>query len=452
MNGYPTNILNSGNLVSPTNPLPVTLGTTSSTVSFSLCNYVAIAPYSSAGDAFGRLRTSQCYTLGDYKHLYAIDPLFNNASNGGGITFNISKSCATLATSTSSTSYAVHQTKCYHNYQPGKGHLVMSSVNLLGAQTNVVKRTGYFDDSNGVYLELDGTNTITFNIRNSAFGTITTNRIAQSNWNVDKLDGTGLSGYQLDMTKTQLFFTDLQWLGVGRVRCGFALGGNLVVAHEFYHANIAPAVYLAYPSLPVRCEIRNTGTVANPGGSMDQICSTVISEGGYVETGLDFSYITTVGRSVSASSTLPVLCIALRNTYKGFVNRIIAKLISTTVYSDTKTILYEIRVLPSTNNVVGGSWSTIDPESGVQYNVGATSLANLGTAIGNGIVVAAQTGGSQQNISSGVSQLTGSVARQNFIAQNIDSTDSQVYSIYVRNIDASAATNVYAGMQWREVY
>jgi hypothetical protein len=102
--------------------------------------------------------------------------------------------------------------------------------------------------------------------------------------------------------------------------------------------------------------------------------------------------------------------------------------------------------------VVGGSWSTIDPESGVQYNVGATSLANLGTAIGNGIVVAAQTGGSQQNISSGVSQLTGSVARQNFIAQNIDSTDSQVYSIYVRNIDASAATNVYAGMQWREVY
>lgn len=64
-----------------------------------------------------------------------------------------------------------------------------------------MKRTGYFDDSNGIYLELNGSNIISFNIRNSAFGSITENRIAQSNWNVDRLDGTGASGYRLDMSK-----------------------------------------------------------------------------------------------------------------------------------------------------------------------------------------------------------------------------------------------------------
>jgi len=104
------------------------------------------------------------------------------------------------------------------------------------------------------------------------------------------------------------------------------------------------------------------------------------------------------------------------------------------------------------NNVVGGSWAPVDNDSGVQYNFGATSLTNLGTAIANGMVPASQTGGSTQQLTSAVSQLAGSTARQNLIAQNFDSTDSQVYLLYVRNIDTTAATNVYAGMQWREIY
>lgn len=449
MNGYPVNVLNQGSYVSTTNPFPVTLGLNSTSSS----NYVTISPAGASGDAFGRLRTSQCFTLGDYKHLYTIDPLFINSSNGScSIIFNPNKACATLTTDTSATSYVIHQTRAYHNYQPGKGHFVMSSVNFLGTQTNVTKRTGYFDNSNGIFVELDGNGILSFNIRNTVNGTISTNRVIQSNWNGDKLDGSGNSRYALDMNQTQLFFTDFQWLGVGRVRCGFVIGGNFIIAHEFNHANLIPAVYLSYPCLPIRCEMRNTGTVSSPGGIMDQICGTVISEGGYVETGADFSYVTSTGRSVSAASTLPVLCISLKNTFKGLPNRMIVKMVNMFVYSDTKSIIYELRILPSVNNVVGGSWSPVDNDSGVQYNNGATSLINLGTAIANGMVPASQTGGSIQQLTSAVSQLSGSTARQNLIAQNFDSTDSQVYALYVRNIDGSTATNVYAGMQWREIY
>ena len=448
MNGYPINVLNQGSYVSTTNPFPVTLGFNSASSS----NYVTISPSGTSGDAFGRLRTSQCYTLGDYKHMYTIDPLFVNSSNGGSIVHNADKACVTLSTNTTANSYFIHQTRAYHNYQPGKGHFVMSSINFLGTQTNVTKRTGYFDNSNGIFVELDGNGILSFNIRNTTSGTISTNRVVQSNWNGDKLDGSGTSGYTINMSQTQLFFTDFQWLGVGRVRCGFVLGGNFIVGHEFNHANIIPAVYLSYPSLPVRCEIRNTGIVSSPGGSMDQICATVISEGGYVETGYDFSYTPTSGRSVTALSTLPVLCIALKNTFKNLPNRMVVKMVNMFVYSDTKPILYELRVVPSVNNVVGGSWAPVDNDSGVQYNFGATSLTNLGTAIANGMVPASQTGGSTQQLTSAVSQLAGSTARQNLIAQNFDSTDSQVYLLYVRNIDTTAATNVYAGMQWREIY
>ena len=59
-------------------------------------------------------------------------------------------------------------------------------------------------------------------IRTYTSGIATEKRIPQSQWNVDKCDGTGVSGFNIDFTKTQLSFIDFQWLGVGRVLCGFA--------------------------------------------------------------------------------------------------------------------------------------------------------------------------------------------------------------------------------------
>ena len=120
---------------------------------------------------------------------------------------------------------------------------------------------------------------------------------------LEECDGTGLSGFNLDVTKTQLAFIDFQWLGVGRVRCGFAHNGKLIVAHEFNHSNVLDEVYIANPNLPVRCEVRNTG--AGTGGSMDQICSTVVSEGGYIESGIDFA-LTANSRTTATPSATPL--------------------------------------------------------------------------------------------------------------------------------------------------
>ena len=43
-------------------------------------------------------------------------------------------------------------------------------------------------------------------------------RISQSQWNLDKMDGTGPSGYNLDLSKMQMFFIDYAWYGAGTVR------------------------------------------------------------------------------------------------------------------------------------------------------------------------------------------------------------------------------------------
>ena len=75
------------------------------------------AVYSGAtGDAFGRLRVAEPFTLGDYKHLYAIDPNFIDfTANGGSVVFTGNTASATLSTNNSTSSVSVHQSKFYHS-------------------------------------------------------------------------------------------------------------------------------------------------------------------------------------------------------------------------------------------------------------------------------------------------------------------------------------------------
>ena len=116
-----------GEVVSTTNPFPVT-----GTVGISSETIVTINADTNSVDAFGRQRVSEVFTLGDYKHLYAIDPNFLDSYSGAGstVSFLSNQAAARLITGIGSTAYSVHQTKFYHHYQPGKSQLIFSSFNF----------------------------------------------------------------------------------------------------------------------------------------------------------------------------------------------------------------------------------------------------------------------------------------------------------------------------------
>jgi hypothetical protein len=405
---------------------------------------VASGSLTMESDAFGRSRTSEPFTLGDYKHLYAIDESFLNYNISGSThTFNKNRASVTLATSASATSRAVHQTKMYHNYMPGKSQAILSSIVFGAPQPGVIKRTGYFDDYNGIFFEQDQTGSLQFVIRSSANGTgsITENRVKQADWNVNTL----LSGdVILDITKSQLFFTDFQWLGIGRVRCGVVINGVTVLCHVFDHSNKTDVVYMSNPNLPIRCEIRNTTTAT---GSMEQICGTVFSEGGYAESGITYGASSPGLRRITSGSTMPVLTIRLKNTYNGLPNRAFVRLEDVSVFSEDHTVKYQVLRLDS-GSITTGTWISVDSGSVVEYNVSATSFTG-GHEFLNGFVAAGGTG--QGNASSGIGQRAGSTNKINYIAQNFESTDSDLYAIVVTNMTATA-TDVAAGMVWKEVY
>lgn len=152
---------------------------------------------------------------------------------------------------------------------------------------NVEKRLGYFNTSltspysaerDGIYFENDGVN---YNWCISKNGTV--NKVPQSAWNIDPMDGTGQSNITLDFTKSQIFNVDFEWLGVGRVRTGFVVDGKIFYTHFFRHSNSIDSVYMRQPNHSCRYEMYSTGGADN---SMRHICVSVISEGGVEDTGI----------------------------------------------------------------------------------------------------------------------------------------------------------------------
>ncbi len=401
-----------------------------------------------AVDAFGRTRVSEPFTLGDYKHIYGIeDTLFiNKLSGDGDITGNINRASVTLSATTSGSS-AIHQSKMYHHYMPGKSQNIFSSFVFGTAISGSTKRTGYFDDYNGIFVEQDATGSLQFVIRSATNGTgsVTEQRVKQENWNVNTLlDGE----FIFDVTKTQLFFVDFQWLAVGRVRCGFIHKGVTALCHVFDHTNLLDVAYMQNPNLPIRCEIVNSVNTVIP-SSMEQICTTVVSEGGYSESGKAFSVSNETFRSLTSGSTLPVLAIRLKNNINGLPNRAFVRIQEAAIFTDQQTVRYILTKLPSGSALTTGSaWIAIDSNSVVEYNVSATGYSG-GAPLLTGFVGANSLNINQANPL--VQNQSGVSNKQNFIAQNYNSTDSEIYVLVAKNMTANT-TNIGGTMLWSEIY
>jgi hypothetical protein len=408
-----------------------------------------------SSDAFGRSRTSTPFTLGDYKHIYGIDPNFLEViTNGAAISYAQGRACAQLSVSQAQNSRIVHQSKLYHHYMPGKSQLILSSFNMYNHVDGVYKRTGYFDDDNGIYFQSNAVDVqpgvLQFVIRSKASGGVVAERkVSQANWNKDKCDGTGVSGFNLDLDKTQLVFFDFQWLGVGRVRCGFVHNGEYIIAHEFYNSNVLDRVYMSNPNLPIRCEMINTEYQGpNPNLTyMDQICSTVISEGGYVEAGQDWAHANKP-RTLTSGQTLPIMAIRLKNTLRAYPNRSIVRMGNLNLFSSGENIKWQLIKLSGTAQLTETTWTDVDADSGVQYNVDATAYTG-GNVLDAGWV-GASTQGSQKAGGTPGSNIPSS-AKKNYIVQNFDCTDSEIFVVVATNL-GTQSTNVGVAMQWREIY
>lgn len=316
-------------------------------------------------DAFGRLRVSEPYTLFDSQNRYKLSTrFFSNLIGTSNIGYILSESTATLNVDTTSGSRALRQSKYYFSYQPGKSLLVMNTFCMETPKSNLIQRVGYFDDLNGIFIERNDGNTYMVE-RNNGSDT----KILQANWNVNSIP-------ELDLSKVQIFFTDIEWLGVGDVRTGFIIDGENRYAHTFHHANRRSNVYMTTARLPVRYEIGNSNTTSSP-STLKQICSTIISEGGYnpsLPTTIQHRGVATL---TLANTVYPLISIRLKDGYLGALVNI--KQIDLLVTSKDSGTWYLLR----NPTLSGASWQDHTESNLVQYDITATAVSG-GSTINSG--------------------------------------------------------------------
>lgn len=407
-------------------------------------------------DSFARIRTSAVETIFDSKFPYfdsgdlattkqsllwdesisgtgRIAHSGDTIGNGG---LGINQASFVLQTNgTASGATAIRQTKEYFNYQPGKGHMLMMTYVLGAIKANVSSKVGYFDSSNGVFLEMSGTQ-YQIVLRSDVTGSIVNTVVARNAWTyngvTDAFDGSGASGINLDFTKTQLMVIDFAWLGSGKIRIGFVLDGTIYYVHSFEYSNVQPTPHLRTPNLPIRYEITNTGTAASS-TSLYQICSTVISESGYSVRGLVRSFkrnTSFVTVSSNVATRTPILSIRLKPNF----NRCVIIPETFSVIADT---LDSIGIDLIINGTLTGASFTNYSNSIIQTDIAAT-------AISGGVSI-------MSDLTSAQSRKSTVISRNNplRLVSNIAGT-SDILTLCANSFSGTSAS-VAGALTWREL-
>jgi hypothetical protein len=340
-------------------------------------------------DAFNRLKVSNPFTLFDSQQRYVISDKWNYIGvSGGTYTFNPVESTVSLIAGTTNGSKMYVETKRVFPYQPGKSLTIVDSFAMAQPKSGLRQRVGYFGITggvtsgtpyNGVYLQQDGL-TLSVCLTSASLGT--TQTITQSNWNGDKFDGTGDSGVTIDVTKGNIFWLDVEWLGVGDVRTGFFIDGRPVVAHTFYNTNKNSTTYMTTACLPLRYEIENTAGQTGS-STMRQICSTILSEGGYEGFSRRYNVThsgTTPHTLTTAGTQYPLVAIRLAPDRLDSI--IVPSNISVAIEPGTnnKPLVVQYRILLNPT-LTGGAWQT-HFNGNVQYNITATGVTGGTDIIG----------------------------------------------------------------------
>lgn len=327
-----------------------------------------------ATDAYGRLRGSNPQTLFDIHHNFDINDIQEHevTTGSGSSVYNANASVVDM-TVTGNGDSVIRQSRRRGIYELGTSLLIMCS-SVLNANSNaatVTTRCGYYDDNDGVYWQY-ANDTLSVVERSSVSGSVIETTVTQTNFNQDKLDGTGSSGLNLDASKTHLYFVDMQGLGVGQARMGVYYEGILYYSHIFFHSNIDTTTFFKSNSLPTRFEINSTGG----SGMLREISAAVMNEGGTKQVGRRISASRGVNTITINTFESPVIAIRLK---PGLARRGNILLRNIRLMSNSgANIFYRIYsfldVSTITNILTGSSFVSAHSSSVVEYDISSTAI------------------------------------------------------------------------------
>lgn len=380
-------------------------------------------------DAFGRQRVSEAVTLFDSQLQYNKQPLLWEDVGTGTVTHNATKGAVQLSVTGGQT--VTRQTRAYLRYQPGKSQLVLMTGVIGAATTDITRRVGYFDDDNGVFFEMTAAG-MGVVVRSKGSGSVVDTRVEQADWNQDTMS-------YVDWSKAQIFLIDMEWLGVGLVRFGLVVDGQIRYVHYAAHANIVTQPYMVTANLPLRYQLVSGS--AGTANDMWQICASVMSEAGFQEE-LGIPHAAGNGAtSIAVTTRRAVLSIRPKATFNSVTNR-------GTIYPQGAELL--VTTSPAYYEVVYGgtlggtpSWTSAGANSIVEYDVAGTTVTG-GEVLVAGYVSTTGTGGNARG------GATTSLLSKLPLVLDASGANPIALSIVVTGIGGTA--NSTAALNWRELY
>lgn len=331
-------------------------------------------------DSFGRLRVSVPHTIFDATLYTGISTMSYDTStaSGGTVTHDSNKKAAILSATSTTGSTAILQTRQYLKYNPAKSALLTATGNFKGSAANVTKRLGQFDANNGFYFEVSGT-AFSVNIRSKISGSVVNTSVAQSSWNLDRMDGSGgttnPSGVTVDTSKQLIFMITYQWLGSGRVVFALNIDGKIIPVHQFLGSNVNTTMYSQTATLPLRYEIVNSGSTAS---TMEVSCMCYMTEGDGDGTVIGTPYSVSTGvttRNLAGSgANFPLISIRKKSAFSEIPLKLYEAFL---MLASADQVLVQAVFNPT---LTGASFVSA-PSGNAEYDVSATTTGGTGTVI-----------------------------------------------------------------------
>jgi hypothetical protein len=302
------------------------------------------------------------------------------------------KTASLLTTSASSGDLVQRTTNYYHPYVPGVG-LNIEFTTQVGdtGKTGCRRRWGYFDDDNGFFFELDGTDFFVVK-RSSTTGTPVDTRVVQADFNRDTVDGNDELVLALDVSKGNMYWIDIQWYGTGLVRFGmYEPGGTRIPLHEFQHANlIADYPYTRTATLPLRFEQENTS--ATSGTSQMRHTGALVKDAYKVNVNGNKRTGDSGLKTITTGSEVPLFGFRPKTVVNGYANRSIIKGIATSFANISNTgggpVLFRIRGCYA-DGLTNENFLSLSDESITEIDIAATAIIPALTIAGVSYVVGA---------------------------------------------------------------
>jgi len=270
-------------------------------------------------DALSRIRTSFVEYQSFHVPSIEVDSNFvfsqNTNGTGANTVFNANTSEAILNSGTASGGFAYRQTRTKYKVIPGSSHSAFFTVNFNGVTSGCTKRIGMFNVNHGMFWEIDSSGNLNVVVRRlGTTGSMTEDRVASTSFSIDKLDGTGPSGFNIfnaGLGKYYTFWFDFIGGRNGRIRFGLGTPVGPQIAHQFSYSGTLTTPAITSTTLPIRAEVYNN-TVQSSSPSL-QMAGQVFNQ----ESARKFAPSLATGNSVvgwaSTSTLQPIIGISLRS-------------------------------------------------------------------------------------------------------------------------------------------